>query len=395
MKMTNISEACELHARIGWQGLTKKEYLDEGDYYLVTGVDFDHGHIAFGNCHYVTKDRYDQDQHIQLKLNDVLVTKDGTIGKVAIIDEQMDKPATLNSGVFVVRPKNENELLPRYLMYVLLSNHFTRFIERIKVGCTIAHLNQEKFLNYKFPLPSIEEQQQIIKIFDTSFSVLNSRNEELLCLDSLIKARFVELFGDPVRNEKEWQTMALEDACKSIVDCPHSTPSYTSENTGFMCIRTSIVKKNRIMWEDIEYIPEEEYVQRIHRKKPEKGDVVYTREGAILGIAAVIDRDCNVALGQRSMLLSPDRAFCTPEFISVAMNFDSFLDNALKGMSGSASPHINVGEIKAFNMILPPIAQQEAFTAFVAQVDKSKAIIQRSLKETQLLFDSLMQEYFG
>lgn len=76
MKMTNIAESCELHARIGWQGLTKKEYLDEGDYYLVTGVDFDHGHIAFDNCHYVTKDRYDQNQHFQLKLNDVLVTKD-------------------------------------------------------------------------------------------------------------------------------------------------------------------------------------------------------------------------------------------------------------------------------------------------------------------------------
>ena len=201
--------------------------------------------------------------------------------------------------------------------------------------------------------------------------------------------------GDPVRNEKEWQTKALEDACKSIVDCPHSTPSYTSEDTGFMCIRTSIVKKNRIMWENIEYIPEEEYIQRIQRKRPEKGDVIYTREGAILGIAAVIDRDCNVALGQRSMLLSPDRAFCTPEFISVAMNFDSFLDNALKGMSGSASPHINVGDIKAFKMILPPISQQETFSAFVAQVDKSKSVVQKSLDEAQLLFDSLMQQYFG
>ena len=190
------------------------------------------------------------------------------------------------------------------------------------------------------------------------------------------------------------KNQALEDACKSIVDCPHSTPSYTSEDTGFMCIRTSIVKKNRIMWEDIEYIPEEEYIQRIQRKKPEKGDVVYTREGAILGIAAVIDRDCNVALGQRSMLLSPDRTFCTPEFISVAMNFDSFLDNALKGMSGSASPHINVGDIKAFKMILPPIKQQEAFSAFVTQVDKSRFVIQKALDEAQLLFDSLMQEYF-
>jgi type I restriction enzyme S subunit len=77
------------------------------------------------------------------------------------------------------------------------------------------------------------------------------------------------------------------------------------------------------------------------------------------------------------------------------MNFDSFLDNALKGISGSASPHINVGDIKAFKMILPPIAQQEAFSIFVGQVDKSKAAVQKSLEEMQLLFDSLMQQYFG
>ena len=162
-----------------------------------------------------------------------------------------------------------------------------------------------------------------------------------------------------------------------------------------MCIRTSIVKRNEILWDEIEYIPEVEYKKRIKKKKPEKGDVIYTREGAILGIAAVIDRDCNVALGQRSMLLSPDGNYCTPEFLSVAMNFESFLASALKGMSGSASPHINVGDIKAFKMILPPIDKQEQFTAFITQVDKSKIAVQAALDKAQLLFESLMQEYFG
>ncbi len=207
--------------------------------------------------------------------------------------------------------------------------------------------------------------------------------------------RFVELFGDPVTNERGWDTKPLEEACYSIVDCPHSTPSYTTDDTGFMCIRTSIVKKNQILWDEIEYIPEEEYVKRIQRKKPEKGDVIYTREGAILGIAAVIDRDCDVALGQRSMLLSPDQKQCMPEFLSMAMNCDSFLNNALKGMSGSASPHINVGDIRVFNMIMPPIELQKQFSEFTSQVDKSKVAVQKSLDETQRLFDSLMQEYFG
>lgn len=139
-----------------------------------------------------------------------------------------------------------------------------------------------------------------------------------------------------------------------------------------MCIRTSIIKKNKIMWDEVEYISEEEFVKRIQRKKPEVGDVVYTREGAILGIAAIIDRKCNVALGQRLMLLSPDTNKCISEFLCVAMNCDSFLNNALKGVAGSASPHINVGDIKMFRMIMPPIELQNQFSDFVRAIDKSK-----------------------
>ncbi len=298
----------------------------------------------------------------------------------------------VSTDCIVLRP--DDRIRCKYLYYFFLAN--MSILEAGFKGAGLKHTNKKYIGSISIPKrPSIDVQDRVIVVLDKVIGIIKSRKHEIDALDDLIKARFVEMFGDPVRNEKKWQTKALEDACKSIVDCPHSTPSYTSEDTGFMCIRTSIVKKNRIKWEDIEYIPEEEYIQRIQRKKPEKGDVVYTREGAILGIAAVIDRDCNVALGQRSMLLSPDRAFCTPEFISVAMNFDSFLDNALKGMSGSASPHINVGDIKAFKMILPPITQQEAFSTFVTQVDKSKIVVQKALDEAQLLFDSLMQQYFG
>ena len=325
---------------------------------------------------------------IEINNGDILISWSGSLG----IYTWNNGKALLNQHIFKVEFDKVN-IEKSYFVYAVQKK-----LEEMKTkthGATMKHIVKKDFESTLIPFPSLKEQKEIATKLDNIRATIAQRKEELKLLDDLIKARFVEMFGDPVRNEKEWQTKALEDVCKSIVDCPHSTPSYTSEDTGFMCIRTSIVKKNRIMWEDIEYIPEEEYIQRIQRKKPEKGDVVYTREGAILGIAAVIDRDCNVALGQRSMLLSPDRAFCTPEFISVAMNFDSFLDNALKGMSGSASPHINVGDIKAFKMILPPIKQQEVFSDYVTQVDKSRFVVQKALDEAQLLFDSLMQEYFG
>jgi len=196
------------------------------------------------------------------------------------------------------------------------------------------------------------------------------------------------MFGDPVTNPMGWKKMIVDDVCQSIVDCPHSTPHYTNEDTGYMCIRTSIVKKNRIMWDEVEYISKEEFEERIQRKKPERGDIVYTREGAILGIAAIIDRDCNVALGQRSMLLSPNQGICNSVFLSCVMNFDSFFHRVTDGVTGSASPHINVKDIKAFEIPLPPIELQNQFADFVTLTDKSKYAIDQFIKSLHAAKDA-------
>ena len=351
------------------------------------GIPFFQGNADFGERYPVTRVWCNNPTKIA-HAGDILISVRAPIGALNYAKET----CCIGRGLAAITPDME-KVSSEFIFWLLKAKN--EELNLMGTGSTFKAIGKKVLEETQVPNIGSQQQHEYAANLERVNSIIQMRKQELLKLDDLIKARFVEMFGDPVRNEKEWQTKALEDACKSIVDCPHSTPSYTSEDTGFMCIRTSIVKKNRIMWENIEYIPEEEYIQRIQRKRPEKGDVIYTREGAILGIAAVIDRDCNVALGQRSMLLSPDRAFCTPEFISVAMNFDSFLDNALKGMSGSASPHINVGDIKAFKMILPPISQQETFSAFVAQVDKSKSVVQKSLDEAQLLFDSLMQQYFG
>lgn len=300
----------------------------------------------------------------------VAVVKDGAgIGRTMLLPP---KSSIIGTMQYLI-PKDNVQ--PEYLYYVVKAKHLEKYFS----GATIPHIYFKDYKNEQFDLVSFEEQRDIIDRLKKIEIIIDNLSKNLLLLDELVKARFVEMFGDPVANDKEWTTLPLEEACKTIVDCPHSTPSYTTENTGFMCIRTSIVKKNKILWDDIEYIPEDEFIKRIQRKKPEIGDVVYTREGAILGIAAIIDRECNVALGQRSMLLSPDANKCLSEFLCVAMNCDSFLYNALKGIAGSASPHINVGDIKSFKMIMPPIELQNQFADFVKQVDKSKFLSNHSL----------------
>ena len=299
-----------------------------------------------------------------------------------------------STGFFALKAKS-GVISTRCLYHLLGSASFLTQKDKNCSGATQKAITNAGLKKIRVSIPDYQLQEAIADQLDKISSVIQMRRSELQKLDDLVKARFVEMFGDPIHNENKWSKMPLDLACRVIVDCPHSTPIYLTQDTGYMCIRTSIVKKNKILWNEIEFISESEYLQRIKRKKPEKGDIIYTREGAILGIAAIIDRKCNVALGQRSMLLSPDKRICTSEFLCTAMNFESFLDNALKGVIGSASPHINVGDIKAFQMIMPPVDLQYQFSLFVQQIDKSKFVVQQALDKAQLLFDSLMQQYFG
>ena len=300
----------------------------------------------------------------------VLLAEDG--GNFGSVDRpiayRVSGKCWVNNHAHVLKPKLGINV--DYLCYSLMYYNVDGLIN----GATRKKLTQSAMRKMKILVRSLGEQEHIVRRLSSIMQIKKLRENQMKLLDELIKSRFVEMFGDPVANDKNWPIEELDSICSAIVDCPHSTPSYTAENTGYMCIRSSIVKENHILWDEIEYIPEHEYRQRILRKKPEKGDIIYTREGAILGIAAMIDRNCNVALGQRSMLLSPNNSICLPQFLSVAMNFDSFLRKALGGISGSASPHINVGDIKAFAIILPPIALQEQFASFVEQTDKSKFV---------------------
>lgn len=161
-------------ARIGWQGLKRHEYLRTGYSYLIGGTDFSHGTVNLDNIWYVTKERYDMDENIQVSENEVLVTKDGTIGKVALVPE-LGKPATLNSGVFVFR--TNNRLLPTFLFRVLSSSLFRNFIDTLSAGSTIKHLYQKDLKNFEFEIPIDMKEQQAIA--DT----LTAMDEEIEALE--------------------------------------------------------------------------------------------------------------------------------------------------------------------------------------------------------------------
>ena len=196
-EMMNLSQSSTLKARIGWQGLTTAEYMESGDYYLVTGTDFLNGYINWVKCCFVDKSRYLQDMNIQLKTGDVLLTKDGTIGKVGYIDA-IPKPATLNSGIFVIRPKN-NSFFPLFLYYILTSRIFDEFLVKLQAGSTISHLYQKDFINFSFMTPKYKEQLAIAQILSDMDAEIEQLEEQLNKYKMIKQGMMQELLTGRIR----------------------------------------------------------------------------------------------------------------------------------------------------------------------------------------------------
>jgi type I restriction enzyme, S subunit len=176
-----VAAASHLKARIGWQGLTTQEYRTSGEYRLVGGTDFRDGRVDWHKTPYVAKWRFDQDPNIQLQVGDVLLTKDGTIGKTAFVDS-LPGPATLNSGVFVLRPKRGG-YDSEFLFWMLRSMAFERFVAELSAGSTINHLYQRDLVTLELEVPpTLDEQRAIARALsdvDSEIAALGRKLESV------------------------------------------------------------------------------------------------------------------------------------------------------------------------------------------------------------------------
>lgn len=188
-----LSSIATMHARIGWQNLRKSEFLDSGDYYLITGTDFVDGEVDLTNCHYVEKDRYEQDRNIQIRNGSILITKDGTLGKVAYV-KGLDKPATLNAGVFNV-VITDKKVDGKYLFQYLKAPFLMDYVDQKATGGTIKHLNQNILVDFPVILPSYEEQKQLGELFSSLDNLITlhqrKRNQYKELKKGLLQQMFV------------------------------------------------------------------------------------------------------------------------------------------------------------------------------------------------------------
>ena len=323
-----------------------------------------------------------------VKKNDVLLCKiNPRINRVWVVSDESEHQSIASSEWIVIRSNTYN---PEFLAWYFRCPKFKKLMisEVTGIGGSLTRAQPKAVAEYPVPVLSIDEQEKIVGVLNKVNSIIGARKRELQKLDELIRARFVELFED---GESPIKTVA--ELCSDIVDCPHTTPKYTGELKN-PAIRTSEIKKGYITWDSMRYVSDEEYEERVSRLRPEAGDIVYGREGTF-GNAAVLPKGYKFCLGQRVMLLRPDYEKCTSEYLLHAVISDDVYRQAVGKNNASTVAHVNVKDVKQFKIPLPSFDKQNQFAEFVKQVDKSKAVIQKSLDEMQLLFDSLMQQYFG
>lgn len=267
-------------------------------------------------------------------------------------------------------------------------------LNQYHTGAAQPGLNIDILNNLEIDVPIIGEQIAQATVLNKINGMIRNRKRELEKLDDLIKARFVELFGSISNNKFGYEVMTLQDVCEPIKDGTHQTPTYTEDTVnGYKFLSSKDVTSGKVDWNHLKYIPEELHKELYKRISPRKGDILLAKNGTT-GVAAIVDRDDVFDIYVSLALLRP-LGMVTSEYLCSAVNSIETKHQFDSSLKGIGVPNLHLGEIKKTKIVVPPIEAQEQFADFVKQVDKSKAEVQKSLDEAQLLFDSLMQQYFG
>ena len=330
---------------------------------------------------YITQAGLEGSSTKMLSAGTILFTIFATLGEVGILTIK----ACTNQAIAGITIKNQSEVSTDYLYYFLKSKK--SYVTALGRGVAQNNINLSILRNFEVPIPALPMQKQIVDVLDKAEKIIEARQQELQKLDELVKARFVELFGDLKSNPMEWPVVPFTEFAKidgnmttdyeKYADYPHIGIDSIEKGTGALkgC-RT--VREDGVISGKYIFTPQH---------------IIYSKIRPNLNKVALPDFEGLCSADAYPVL--PNHSNCNRVFLAIALRSEYFLEYILQFSSRTNLPKVNQKEIRGFRMPLPPLKLQEQFAAFVEQIDKSKVAIQKALDETQLLFDSLMQKYFG
>ena len=315
----------------------------------------------------------------------VILSSRAPIGKVAIAGCAM----CCNQGF-----KNlicSEKILNKYLYWFLKGN--TSFLNSLGRGATFKEISKSIVSQIEINVPDIEYQKEAADILEKVSEVIYLRTQELTALDNLINARFVEMFGDPVKNPKGWEVVTIGDI---VTEVRYGTSKPAVEGGKYPYLRmNNLTADGHLDLNDLKYIdiPDDEIEKCVVRK----GDVLFNRTNSIelVGKTVVFDLQEDMIIAGYIIRVRLNKRLL-PEILSQYMNLEALKD-ILRSMAKGAvnQANINAQELRSIKVYIPDMELQKQFIEMKNQVDKSKVAVQKALDETQMLFDSLMQEYFG
>lgn len=309
---------------------------------------------------------------------------------VGSVDWQRSEERVIVSPLYNVFSVSE-ELDKQYLFYFLKSDIGKQMIKAKSSGSVRENLKLDMLKEMTIPKGTIYEQKKCVAILDELKKIITLYTERIEKYDELVKARFVEMFGHQSHNEKSLQYMTIDDVAEIYLGITH-TPTYV--DSGVMFISAKNTSGDFLNLSDVKYISREEFEGAPKGSKPQVNDVLFSRVGSNLGHPVILEEELELCTFV-SLGFLRSKGIVTSNYLKHWMRDEFFAKQVSGHVKGGGQPNLNTGWLKEFKIIVPDLEKQKEFDDFCKQVDKSKVVAQQMLDETQKLFDSLMQEYFG
>lgn len=310
----------------------------------------------------------------------VAIVKDGAgIGRTVLLPA---KSSVIGTMQYLLPKKN---VLPEYLCYVVRYMHLEKYFS----GATIPHIYFRDYKSEEFNLVPVDYQEEIVATLGKVEAIVAARQRQLQKLDELVKARFVELFGDINANDREWNVQPLGELCTIVRGgSPRPIEKYLGGDIPWIKIGDATDGESIYLYSTKEHITQAGVSKS---RMVKSGSLIFANCGVSLGFARIITFDGCIHDGWLAMENIDERL----DKVFLLQSLNQMTEHFRRIAPAGTQPNLNTAIMKDYKQIIPPLELQKEFIAFVEQVDKSKVAVQKALDEAQLLFDSLMQKYFG
>ena len=388
MEVKTLGELCNIVSG-GTPSRSKVEFWKEGTIPWIKIGNIKEKYVNEAD-EYITQAGLDGSSAKMFAKGTVLYTIFATLGEVGILGID----ACTNQAIAGLTIKDTNQLNTDYLYYYLKSKK--NYVNKISRGVAQNNINMSMLRSFELPLPEISKQEEIVAILDKVFAIINDRQHELQKLDELIKSRFVEMFGDPEKNTNSFPVEKLGNLCNVRSSKRIYQSEQCSKGVPFLRISDLSALIDKASDTSNLYISDEKYTELFEQGLvPSVGDVLITSRGTLGKCYIIKENDRFYFQDGMISWLSNISDKITSLYLSYLFSMTGIQKQIINLQAGSTVAYLSISMLKKLDIMIPPKKMQERFAAFVAQIDKSKLTIQKSLEELETLNKALMQKYFG